>query len=54
MPVIVPNGYEEQWTEQVKDADELRVLFAIMMSLSPDGWLVEDVKKKETEQMSLF
>ncbi len=54
MPVIVPNGYEEQWTEQVKDADELRGLFAIMMSWSPDGWLVEDVKKKETDQMSLF
>ena len=51
---IVPNGYEEQWTEQVKDADELRGLFAIMMSWSPDGWLVEDVKKKETDQMSLF
>ena len=54
MPVIVPNGYEEQWTEQVKDADELKGLFAIMMSWSPDGWLVEDVKKKETDQMSLF
>ena len=54
MPVIVPNGYEEQWTEQAKDADELRGLFAIMMSWSPDGWLVEDVKKKETDQMSLF
>ena len=54
MPVIVPNGYEEQWTEQVKDADELKGLFAIMMSWSSDGWLVEDVKKKETDQMSLF
>ena len=54
MPMIVPNGYEEQWTEQVKDADELRVLFAIRRSWPPDGWLVEDVKKKETDQMSLF
>ena len=26
MPVIVPNGYEEQWTEQAKDADELKEL----------------------------
>ena len=25
-----------------------------MMSWPPDGWLVEDVKKKETDQMSLF
>ena len=54
MPVIVPAGYEEQWTEQVKDVDELRGLSAIMMSWSPDGWLVEDAKKKETDQMSLF
>ena len=54
MPVIVPNGYEEQWTEQIKDADELKGLFPIMMGWSPVGWLVEDVKKKETDQMSLF
>ena len=27
MPVIVPNGYEEQWTEQIKDADELKDYF---------------------------
>jgi len=25
-----------------------------MMSWSPDGWLLEDVNKKETGQMSLF
>jgi len=25
-----------------------------MMSWSPDGWLVEDVKKKEADQISLF
>ena len=54
MPVIVPNGYEEQWTGQVKDANELGELFAIMMSWSPDGWLVENVKKKDTDQMCLF
>ena len=54
MPVVVPNGYEEQWTEQIKDTYELKRLFAIMMSWSSDGWLVEDVKKKETGQMKLF
>ena len=54
MPVIVPNGYEEQWTEQVKDADELKGLLPIMMGWSPDGWLVEDENKKEADQMSLF
>ena len=54
MPVIVPNGYEEQWTEQVKDTDELKGLLPIMLGWSPDGWLVEDVEKKESDQMSLF
>ena len=54
MPVVVPNGYEEQWTEQVKDADDLKGLLPIMMGWSPDGWIVEDVKKKASYQMSLF
>ena len=54
MPVIVPDGYEEQWTEQVKDANELKGLLTLMMSWSSDGWLVEDLKKKEIDQMSLF
>ena len=54
MPVVVPQGYEEQWTEQVKDNVELNGLLPIMMGWSTDGWVVEDLKKKETDQMSLF
>ena len=54
MPVIVPDGYEEQWTEQVKDADELKGLLPIMTGWSPDGWVVEEAIKKPTDQMSLF
>ena len=54
MPVVVPDGYEEQWTEQVKDADELKGLLPIMMSWSPDGWFVEEINKKPIDQMSLF
>ena len=54
MPVVVPKGYEEQWTEQVKDNDELKGLLPIMTGWSTDGWVVEDLKKKKTEQMSLF
>jgi len=54
MPVVVPDGYEEQWTEQVKDSDELKGLLPILKGWSPHGWLVEDVKKKETDQISLF
>ena len=40
MPVIIPNGYEEKWTEQVKNADELKGLFPIMMNWSPNGWVM--------------
>ena len=54
MPVIVPDGYEEQWTEQVKDDDELKGLLPIMMGWSPEGWVVEDAIKKPSDQMSLF
>ena len=54
MPVVVPNGYEEKWIEQVEDPDELNGLFKIMRGWSPDGWLIEDGKEKEIDQMSLF
>ena len=54
MPIVVPNGYEEQWTEQVKDSYELKSLLAIMMTWAPDGWIVEEINKKETDQLSLF
>ena len=54
MPVVVPNGYEEKWTEQVKNADELKGLFPIMRGWSSEGWIVEDVKKKVNDQMCLF
>ena len=54
MPVVVPAGYEEKWTEQVKDTYKLKDLLPIMMGWSPDGWIVEDLNKKEIDQMSLF
>ena len=54
MPVVVPNGYEKQWTEQVKDSDELKGLIPIMMGWSPNGWILEEIYKKQTYQMRLF
>ena len=54
MPVVVPKEYEGKWIEKVKDADDLKGLIPIMMGWSPDGWVVEDLKKKETDQISLF
>ena len=54
MPVVIPNGYEEKWTEQVKDTDELKGLLSIMKGWSPEGWVAEEVISKLTYQMSLF
>ena len=54
MPVVVPNGYEKQWTEKVKDLDELKSLFPIKMGWKSKGWVLEEINKKRTDQMSLF
>tara|TARA_B100000886_G_scaffold332771_1_gene285876 strand:+ start:226 stop:864 length:639 start_codon:yes stop_codon:yes gene_type:complete len=54
MPVVVPNGYEEQWTKQVKDSYELKALVPIMMGWSSEGWVSEKINKKQKEQMILF
>ena len=54
MPVIVPNGYEEQWTKQVKDYYELKGLLPIMMAWSPEGWVLEQIENKHIYQTSLF
>ena len=54
MPVVVPNGFEEQWTEQSKYLYELKDLLPITMGWSPKGWVLEEVEKKQPGQMSLF
>ena len=54
MPVVVPDGYEKQWTEQVKDADELKGLLPIMIGWSSTGWTIEEINKKPFDQMKLF
>ena len=54
MPVIVPDGYEKLWTDQVKDADELKDLLPIIKSWSPVGWVAEEAIKNPTYQMSLI
>ena len=54
MPVVVPNGYEKKWTEQIKDSYELKGLASIMLSWSPEGWVSEKVNKRKIEQINLF
>ena len=54
MPVVVPNGYEKEWTELVKGSDELKGLLPIMRGWSSNGWVLDNINKKQTDQMSLF
>jgi len=54
MPVVIPDGIEEQWTENVKSEDELKCLIPIMMGWSPLDWLVEELHESQTIQMNLF
>ncbi len=54
MPVVIPAGIEEQWTENVKDSNELKGLFPLMKEWSPDDWLIEELNKSTTSQLSLF
>ena len=54
MPVVIPDGIEEIWTENIKDIDELKGLIPIMMGWSPEGWLVEELNDSSTRQINLF
>tara|TARA_Y100000766_G_C18895704_1_gene600802 strand:+ start:671 stop:1315 length:645 start_codon:yes stop_codon:yes gene_type:complete len=54
MPVIIPNGYEKEWTEQVKNITELNALMGIIKDWSAEGWISEEINKKQTYQISLF
>ena len=54
MPVVIPHGYEEQWTEQVKNTDELKDLIPMMMGWSSSEWIKEEINKKPIDQMSFL
>ncbi len=54
MPVVIPNGLEEEWTASVKDVAELRALEPMMTRWSPSEWKSEPIKRLSTSQMSLF
>ena len=54
MPVVILNGYEEQWTEHVKNTDELTGLIPITMGWSSSGWIKEVINKKPIDQMNFL
>ncbi len=54
MPVIIPNGLEEEWIAPVKDRLSLKALEPILIGWSPEEWKVEPINKPSLYQMSLF
>ena len=54
MPYILTNGFEEQWTDNFKNAYEHNELLPMVRRWSPEDWLVEKLNNSSTSQMSLF
>ncbi len=55
MPVIIPNGLEEDWIAPVKDGTELKELEAMFAGWNPDNWMAQPlIARPDTSQMSLF
>ena len=54
MPVIIPNGLEEDWIASVKDLTELSLLNPILAGWSPDEWKAELISKPSIYQTSFF
>jgi len=54
MPVIIPNGLEEEWISSVKSAKELKALKPLLKKWDIKGWVAEPIKKPDTNQLCLF
>ncbi len=54
MPVVIPNGLEEEWIASFKDQSELNALQEFLVGWNPKGWLVEQIKNHPNLQLSLI
>ena len=54
MPVIIPNGLEEDWIAPVKDQPELKALEPLLVGWSSDEWIAEPINQSPSSQLSLF
>ncbi len=54
MPVIIPNGLEEDWIAPQKDEFQLRELQVMLSGWSPDEWIAEPIGQTFFSQMTLF
>ena len=54
MPVIIPNGLEEEWLASVKPANDLKALKPLMTRWDPEEWEAEPINKPNADQLSFL
>ena len=54
MPVVIPNGLEEEWIASVKDVAELKALETMINNWNPSEWVAKPINKIGPNQLSLF
>ncbi|WP_320677590.1 SOS response-associated peptidase [Prochlorococcus sp. MIT 1300] len=54
MPVVIPDGFEEEWIESVKDLTGLKALHPFLKGWNHYDWMAEPILKTPTSQLSLF
>ena len=54
MPVIIPNGLEDEWISSVKNSNELNALKPLMNKWDQEGWKAEPFKRPDTNQLSFL
>ena len=54
MPVIIPNGLEEEWISSVKSANELKALKPLMNKWNSDEWKAEPMHKPSINQLTFL
>ena len=54
MPVIIPNGLEEEWITSIKSTNEINSLKSLMNKWDPEEWEAEAMNLKKISQLSLF
>tara|TARA_Y100001968_G_C19274835_1_gene676160 strand:+ start:92 stop:730 length:639 start_codon:yes stop_codon:yes gene_type:complete len=54
MPVIIPNGLEENWIAPSKSIGQLKELEPMLTGWSPKEWIAKPITNQMTSQMSFF
>ena len=54
MPVIIPNGLEEEWISSVKSSKELEALKPLMKKWDQEEWQAKPLNQKGYNQLSIL